>query len=348
METDKNLEPLVSFCISTFKRGPILQSTLESIKRQTYGNYEVIVSDNDPEGTGQSFVESLRDERFKYYNNGSNLGMKPSFNKSLERSKGEYIVMMADDDPVYPHMLETLVNLRNKFPGYGMYMGGCDWFCFDKDVAGLYNLRVGTNSCISNNHDLNFVREYSTAEFIKSLFTFEIFSHFLWSSCIVKRGVLTRMGGVPDYGTPFLGDYAYMSIASTEKGCVVINNSLGCQTLHRENFGRNQNDQLTVLARNFPAYLENKLSYLSNWQEIQKIIRKFFGVWITGHMAFLYHYYRKNNLPDNNLSQVEKEIFKIESVRGYKMKYVLKKSMPGLHDFAVKAKKALLRGKRIS
>ena len=58
--------------------------------------------------------------------------MKPSFNKSIERSSGDFIVMIADDDPVYFDMLETLINLYIKFPLKGMYMGGCDWFCLLK------------------------------------------------------------------------------------------------------------------------------------------------------------------------------------------------------------------------
>ena len=41
--------PLVSFCLSTYKRGSILKSTLESIQRQNFHDYEVIVSDNDSE-----------------------------------------------------------------------------------------------------------------------------------------------------------------------------------------------------------------------------------------------------------------------------------------------------------
>jgi len=333
-------KPLVSFCFTTYKRGVILKKTLESIRLQTFADYEVIVCDNDPEGSGGWAVESINDGRFKYFNNGANLGMKASFNKSLDRSSGEYIVMIADDDPVYPDMLHTLVNLKDSYPGYGMYMGGCDWFCEDKEVAKLYKMRVGTNSCISNEHDLNFVQVFSTAEFIVNLFTFRIFSHFLWSTCMVKREVLTKMGGIPDYGTPFLGDYAYMSIASTE-GCVVINKSLGCQVVHKENFGRSQNDQLPVLVKKFPAYLEEKLGYLVEWPELRRIIFRFFGLWITGHMAFLYHYYKSNHLDNSSLLAVEKEVLSSSIVNKYQIKYFLKKNLPALHDAIVKAKKLL-------
>ena len=44
--------PLVSFCFTTFKRHDHLLATLESIRKQSFTDYEVIVSDNDPEGSG--------------------------------------------------------------------------------------------------------------------------------------------------------------------------------------------------------------------------------------------------------------------------------------------------------
>ncbi len=340
MSDNTSANPLVSFCFTTFKRGAILKNTLESIKLQGYSNYEVIVSDNDPDSGGRPFVESMNDPRFKYFSNGQNLGMKPSFNKSLERSSGEYIVMIADDDPVYPDMLQTLINLRESNPGYGMYMGGCDWFCADKDVARQYKLDVGTNSCISNEHDLNFVQIFTASDFIRNLLTFKIFSHFLWSTCMVKRDILLNLGGIPDYGTPFLGDYAYMSVSSTQ-GVVVLNRSLGCQTIHKENFGRNQNEQLPVLTRNFPAYMESKLSYLPDWPEIKQLMERFFGLWITGHMAFLHHYYKKNGLDNKSLIEAESEVMKADFVNKFRIKYLLKKNTPALHDFIVKAKKLI-------
>ena len=62
-----------------------------------------------PKRAEELFVEVINDVRFKYFNNEKNLGMKKSFNRSLDRSSGEYIVMIADDDPVYPDMLESII-----------------------------------------------------------------------------------------------------------------------------------------------------------------------------------------------------------------------------------------------
>ena len=87
--------PKVSFCFTTFMRYEILRKTLESVSNQTFSDFEVIVSDNDPKQSGRAIVESF-DKRFKYFPNVENLGMIKSFNKSLERSSGEFIVMIAD------------------------------------------------------------------------------------------------------------------------------------------------------------------------------------------------------------------------------------------------------------
>ncbi len=334
-------KPFASFCFSTFKRPAYLHSTLQSILLQTFSDYEVIISDNDVEQSGRSVVESFRDPRFKYSANEANLGMKKSFNRSLERSSGEYIVMIADDDPVYPPMLQTLFDLQNEFPGYGMYLGGCDWFCMDHKVGQLYNFKVGTNSCLSNVHDIDYKYAYSPDEFLKQLFSFGIFPHYLWSTCIVRREILISMGGVPEYGTPFLGDYAYLSTAGSNAGCVIINRSLGCQTLHSENFGRDQNDQIVVAATNFPQYLENKVSHLRDWPDIKKRMLRFTALWVVSHLVFLHHYYRRMGIDAKGLKKAEREVFKISYLKEFRFKYFMKKNLPRTHDLLVRMKKSL-------
>lgn len=330
--------PLISFCLTTYKRGEILKATLESIRRQDFEDFEVIVSDNDKEESGSIVLTEINDARFKYFANGENLGMKPSFNKSLERSTGKFIVMMADDDPVYFDMASTLFGLSEKYPNYGMYMGGCDWFCTNAEIAKLYKLNIGSNSCLSNKHDLNYIQLYNADEFLLNFFSFKIFPHYLWSTCIVRRSVLIEKGGIPDYGTPFLGDYAYLPIMASHSGCIVINKSLGCQTLHAENFGRNQNEQIITAAKKYPIYVGERLNHLPSWIQIEKQILNFTGLWVVAHLSFLHNYFKRSK-EKKDFTLVEKEIFKIDFMKKYKLKYFLKTHSPFLHDQIVSLKK---------
>src|SRR5687767_9925038 len=150
--------PWISFCMTTYKRAEFLKRTLQSILRQTFSDFEIIISDNDPNGSAKEVINELNDPRIYYEINGENLGMVRSFNKSLGRATGEFILMITDDDPVYPDLLETLHKLHVDFPGYGMYLGGCDWLCLYPDVGRLYHLKVGTNSCLSNEHEVNYTK----------------------------------------------------------------------------------------------------------------------------------------------------------------------------------------------
>ena len=335
-------KPLISFCITTFKRQDYLKKTLKSILLQTYPHFEVIVSDNDVEQTASPVIERFNDSRFKYFANEQNLGMKKSFNRSLQKSTGNYIVMIADDDPVYPDMLETLIDLSNKYPDYGMYLGGCNWFCTNPRIASLYNLKVGMNSCLANK-DINQVDAYSPSEFLKNFFNFKIFPSYLWSTCMVRRDILIEKGGVPDYDTAFLGDYAYLSIMSSHSGCVVINYPLGHQTIHDQNFGRAQNEQIGKAAVNFIDYVTGKIKHVNNWPEIESDLKHFVALWVITHLAFLKKYYSNfSNDESIDLATYEKEIFKLPLMRKYRMKYFLKTKMPGLHNFIVHQKRKLV------
>lgn len=329
--------PKVSFCFTTYKRHDYLIDTLKSVQNQTFQDFEVIVSDNDPEQSGREPVENF-DARFKYFPNNENLGMKRSFNKSLERSCGEYVVMIADDDPVYPDMLETLLGLAENYPGHGMYLGGCNWFCTEPDLADFYNCKVGVNSCLAHK-SINEIQEFNANDFLLNFFNFKIFPNYLWSTAIVRRNVLIEKGGVPDYGTAFLGDYAYMSVVASHSGCVVINKALGHQTLHNQNFGRSQNQQLLMLNKNFNEYVSARLDHLKNWKTIEKSMQHFVAVWVVHHLAFLKAYSIATNDEENEkeLNEIEKHVF-TSFLKNYKIKYYLLTRFPKVHDFAVRMK----------
>lgn len=333
-------KPWVSFCMSTYKRPELLHAQLTSLLQQNYKNFEVVISDNDPAASGKNVAESFNDSRIRYQCNIENLGMIKSFNKSLEKASGEFIVMMADDDPVYFDMLSTLFQLTEKYPGYGMYLGGCDWFCTDAKMAKLYNLNIGTNSYLSNQHDINYVQAYSADEFALQFFSFKIFRHYLWSTCIVRKNILIEKEGVPDYGTPFLGDYAYLPIMASHSGCVTINRSLGCQTLHAENFGRNQNEQVIIAAKNYPKYVGERMNHLPSWSLIEKQILNFTGIWVVAHLSFLYNYFKRSK-EKKSFTDTEREIFTIDFMKKHKLKYFLKTHSPFLHDQIVSLKKKL-------
>ena len=110
--------PLVSIGMPVHNAEKYLPEALESIKSQTYENFEVIISDNGstdrtPEICGK-VVSS--DSRFIYFRNETNIGVARNFNRVYELSSGEYFKWWAYDDLCAPTYLERCVEVLRKEP----------------------------------------------------------------------------------------------------------------------------------------------------------------------------------------------------------------------------------------
>ena len=106
------LQPLVSVGIPTYSRPGGLRRTLECITGQTYGNLEIIVSDNaSPVNETESVMREFmaHDHRIQFYQQPENRGPLFNFQFVLEKASGEYFMWAADDDAWDTEFVETLM-----------------------------------------------------------------------------------------------------------------------------------------------------------------------------------------------------------------------------------------------
>src|SRR5437763_1238803 len=106
-----NKNPVISFCIATYNREEFLKSTIQSILNQKYDNIEIIISDNDPNGSAENVVKQFKSRNILYHKNRTNIGTVKNFNKAFSLSHGDFIVFVSDDDPLDKNMLSTLIGL---------------------------------------------------------------------------------------------------------------------------------------------------------------------------------------------------------------------------------------------
>ncbi len=330
----------VSFCMSTYKRPVFLRQTLESIRNQSFSDFEVIVSDNDPDNSAEPVVRSVGDPRIKYFSNGGNLGMIGSFNKSIERASSDHVVMITDDDPIYPQMLQTLFDLANKFPGYGVYHGACDVIYETEEMAEACRGKIGINSCLAD-LPVGYIRKYTAEQFPLAFFTKEVSNYLLWSTCVVKKKILIEIGGIPDYGTPFMGDLAFTVLTCSQEGGVFTKSSLGAQVVHGKNFGYIQDDNYAGYyrtANGFHDWISARLSNREDWPLIRPQMEKFIGRWMVGYGLSLRKHLKKNNQSVNGLNVVLNRIFEISYLRKWKWKFYIGAYFPRLFEALIKIK----------
>lgn len=225
-------EPWASFCVATYRRPARLATTLCAIAAQTMGDFEVVVSDNDPAGSAGPVVEALGDTRFRYFRNRENLGMVKNFNAALSHARGTFVTMMADDDPPLPHMLATLRSLSEQHPSYGAYYGACEVFFESEDLATARRVPARTIEGLAD-RPRGAIRTFSAAEFPLAFLTDRVLP-ILWSAGIVRRDIALAVGGLPNDGAIFVNDLAYVALAGAHSGCATVNLPLARYTYHSD------------------------------------------------------------------------------------------------------------------
>lgn len=100
-----------SVLLPTRNRLELLRYAIETVRRQDYEDWEIIVSDNDSEQDIAGYVESIADPRIRYFRTDSFVPVTDNWNNALEKSVGDYVLMLGDDDCLMQHCLSTLFKL---------------------------------------------------------------------------------------------------------------------------------------------------------------------------------------------------------------------------------------------
>ncbi|WP_298199950.1 glycosyltransferase family 2 protein [Desulfosporosinus sp.] len=107
---------LISVVIPTRTRAETLGATLRSAVEQDFGDYEIIVCDNNSEDNTREVIESLGSNKIRYFNTGKRLSMCDNWEFALSHAEGEYIIFIGDDDAIIPGALNKLQTFIQKNP----------------------------------------------------------------------------------------------------------------------------------------------------------------------------------------------------------------------------------------
>ncbi len=90
-------KPSVSIILPTYNGDELIEECLNSIKKQTFKDYELIILDDCSKDNTQKI---LKKKGYKFIINEKNLGCTKNFNKGMSLAKGEFIFTI-DQDAVY-------------------------------------------------------------------------------------------------------------------------------------------------------------------------------------------------------------------------------------------------------
>jgi glycosyltransferase involved in cell wall biosynthesis len=108
----------ISIGLCVFNGEQFLEQTIASYLAQTYGDFELLVSDNaSTDRTGEIALDfSAKDQRVRYTRHAHNLGLAANYNRSFELTSGEMFKWATADDWCRPQYLEKCVQALDQDP----------------------------------------------------------------------------------------------------------------------------------------------------------------------------------------------------------------------------------------
>ena len=115
---EESQQPLVSIAIALYNKEKSIYRTLESIKNQTYKNFECVIVDDHSTDNGPNIVYNCfckNDTRFKLMMNITNEQYVDAHNLSYKFCSGKYLFRIDADDIIYPDYLEFNIKFEKLF-----------------------------------------------------------------------------------------------------------------------------------------------------------------------------------------------------------------------------------------
>jgi glycosyltransferase involved in cell wall biosynthesis len=187
-------QPRVSIIMPTYNRAELISDTINSIRNQTYTNWELIIIDDGSTDDTSQVVERYKDDRILFLE-GDRTGIVGRLkNTALQHTTGSLIAFIDSDDLWHASKLEKQVDALRKFPeagfclvnGYnfrnagqpeeyfykqkdGIKEGNVFIGCFQSQVSGYTQALLVRKECIATAGNFKEDKTFSDFEFIIAL-----------------------------------------------------------------------------------------------------------------------------------------------------------------------------------
>lgn len=154
-------QELISVVIPIYKVEKYLRRCVESVRKQTYANLEIIlVDDGSPDTCPDICDEYLKkDERIRVIHK-KNGGLSDARNVGIENARGKYIGFVDSDDYLHPEMYECLYSAMRE----------CD-----ADVSICNIEKVYTEEYVVREQGTPIIRQYDGREAIANIFNADLY-----------------------------------------------------------------------------------------------------------------------------------------------------------------------------
>lgn len=124
---------MISVIVPLYNKGSKVCKTIDSVLRQKYKDFEVIVVDDGSKDDSADYVLKYTDCRIRYYYK-ENGGVSSARNYGIKVSSGEWLIFLDADDEIADDALLKIVQLHDCFPECKCLVGQTMWLQNGKEI----------------------------------------------------------------------------------------------------------------------------------------------------------------------------------------------------------------------
>ena len=128
----------------TYNRANYIGETIESVRNQTYNNWELIIVDDGSEDNTGEIISRIKDERIRFYKAGRIAINGKIKNIGIEKANGELIAFIDSDDLWAETKLEKQVAALQEYPEAAFSLtGGFNFRDVNQPIDFFYQAKRG-------------------------------------------------------------------------------------------------------------------------------------------------------------------------------------------------------------
>lgn len=124
---------MISVIIPTYNRRKVILRAINSILRQRFSEYEIIIIDDGSKDDTRSLIETINDNRVKYFYI-ENSGAANAKNYGVSKARYQYIMFLDSDDEIID--INLLLEVKKEIDN------GVEFICFSRLLKKLKNREV--------------------------------------------------------------------------------------------------------------------------------------------------------------------------------------------------------------
>ena len=106
--------PLVSIIMNCYNGDKYLKTSVNSILKQDYKNWELIFWDNKSTDKSKKIINSYKDKRIKYYRSNIFTSLYKARNLAISKARGKYLCFLDVDDWWDKSKISSQINVLKK------------------------------------------------------------------------------------------------------------------------------------------------------------------------------------------------------------------------------------------